>query len=422
MGKKALVLCHALSAFILGLGSWVPQVAGADKVSYALAGQCDGFPRLRLTTAPGFCVGLLADGFSFPRGIVQLKTGDLLLIDMGGWEPSRGSIWLLQKVPDRQHYTRKKVLAGLDRPHGVALGPDGLPYVGVASGVFRFDPYATSVEASKADIIGARSGVPGLPGNGKHPLLALVFDPHGDLFVSLGAASDNCETATGGLPDPTQPCAEAEGTQARGVIRKYRMAWPEGRVQSWTTYAFGLRNALALAVHPHSHRLLQGENARDTIHRRIPGMTNDEELPHDELNVIEEGRHYGWPYCYDAGRPSPEFPRTDCGRYQSPVFLLPPHAAPLGMTYYFASLFPPAFAGQLIVGYHGYRKYGHRLVMVPVDASGLPTGQPPVDLITRWVQPLGAPVDVKVAADGAILITEDRNKTVLRLFFEGTRQ
>jgi glucose/arabinose dehydrogenase len=92
------------------------------------------------------------------------------------------------------------------------------------------------------------------------------------------------------------------------------------------------------------------------------------------------------------------------------------------MTYYFASLFPPTFAGQLIVGYHGYRKYGHRLVMVPVDASGLPTGQPPVDLITRWVQPMGAPVDVKVAADGAILITEDRNKTVLRLFFEGTRQ
>jgi glucose/arabinose dehydrogenase len=170
-----------------------------------------------------------------------------------------------------------------------------LPYVGFASGVFRFDPYATSVAASKVDIIGTRAGVPGLPGDGKHPLLALVFDHHGDLFVSLGAASDNCETATGALPDPTQPCTEAEGAQARGVIRKYLMAWPEGRVHSWTTYAFGLRNALALAVHPHSHRLLQGDNARDTIHRRIPGMANDEELPHDELNALRRDTTMGGP-------------------------------------------------------------------------------------------------------------------------------
>jgi glucose/arabinose dehydrogenase len=118
------------------------------------------------------------------------------------------------------------------------------------------------------------------------------------------------------------------------------------------------------------------------------------------------------------GIPSPEFPHTDCTHYQKPFLLLPPHAAPLGMTYYFGTLFPKAFEGVLLIGYHGYRKYGHRLVMVPTDAYGLPTGAPPMDLIGNWVKPMGAPVDVKVADDGAVLITEDRNKTVLRLFFD----
>jgi glucose/arabinose dehydrogenase len=80
-------------------------------------------------------------------------------------------------------------------------------------------------------------------------------------------------------------------------------------------------------------------------------------------------------------------------------------------------MFPKTLSGALLVGYHGYRKHGHRLVAFPTDASGMPTGQASVELIGNWRQPLGAPVDVKVAPDGAVVLTEDRNKTVLRVFF-----
>jgi glucose/arabinose dehydrogenase len=45
-----------------------------------------------------------------------------------------------------------------------------------------------------------------------------------------------------------------------------------------------------------------------------------------------------------------------------------------------------------------------------------------VELISGWnatppptAQPMGAPVDVRIAADGSILVTEDRNGTVPRL-------
>jgi glucose/arabinose dehydrogenase len=75
-------------------------------------------------------------------------------------------------------------------------------------------------------------------------------------------------------------------------------------------------------------------------------------------------------------------------------------------------------AGALIIAYHGYRKHGHRIVAFPADARGMPTGDS-LDVVYGWdrqkSQPMGAPVDIKQAADGAFYITEDRNGTLLRL-------
>ena len=59
---------------------------------YAAAGSCDGLPKISVTTAPGVCVGLLASGFKFPRGILPLDNGDVMIVDMGGWLAKRGSL------------------------------------------------------------------------------------------------------------------------------------------------------------------------------------------------------------------------------------------------------------------------------------------------------------------------------------------
>lgn len=382
------------------------------------AGTCGNFKRLAVTTPAGFCAAVLANGFKFPRGIQPLPGGALVVVDMRSWEPKQGRVWLLKPGAAGQ-YEHVLLLKGLDRPNGIVAGPDGLLYLGLVGRIVRFD--VNNPETTLTDVIGGKSGVAPLPGLGRHLLTTMRFDARGDLYVNVGSASDHCETADGKAPLAGKPCAEAEGPNALGAIRKYTMQWPAATVKGWEVYASGLRNSMALAVHPVSGALWQADNARDFIQAAMPGLANDNDLPHDELNLVQRGVHYGWPYCYDANRASPEYPGADCKPYRAPTRLLPAHAAPLGMTFYTGSRFPALYTNSLIVGYHGYRAHGHRLVALLPDAKGAPLGKS-VDLIKGWGskpgQGMGAPVDVKQGPDGNIYLVEDRTGRVVRLQYE----
>ncbi len=416
----------------------VDEVAGDD--AYTLEGTCDGLPRLKtLKTPPGVCVGLVANGFTYARGIAELPSGDLVLAEMGGWAQDRGSVWLLRRLADKS-YSRTRIAKLIDKPSGVAVGPDGLPYIGTPKGIFRFDPYEQTVDPiprtgkfrASPDYKQPRFKVVinDLPGTGRHPLSKFVFDKRDPwtIYANVGSVSDVCEQGAGARPPAGYPlpCPEADGANPHGVIRKYVLAGPERVATGHTVIAKGLRNSMALAVHPVSNALIQAENSRDSINKHQASLTDSEgDLPHEELNVIVPGAHHGWPYCYDNGAPNPEYRgRVDCSRYTNPALLLPGHASPLGMTYYTGTMFPAAYRNNLIVAYHGYRANGHRLVVVPVDANGIPGSGEPLDIIRGWEksadgrEPLGSPVDVLAAKDGSLYVTEDKNGTVLRVFFD----
>ena len=105
--------------------------------------------------------------------------------------------------------------------------------------------------------------------------------------------------------------------------------------------------------------------------------------------------------------------------------------------------------GKLVVGLHGYRPTGSRIIFYDVDDKGFPKISPPpvryhvscaaepsrafqtgqkaevaaapfTELVTEWhkvngIRPQGAPVGMTVASDGAIWLVEDHNKTVIRI-------
>jgi len=369
---------------------------------YPLSGTCDGLRKVALQTAPGTCIGLVAAGLKFPRGVLPLKNGTVLVAEMMGWGTKNGRITAL--TPDgKGGYARKQVLKGLKQPHGLALGPDGKVYVGVVGGVKRFDP--GSPGKTVEDVIGGESAVKGPPGDGRHPLVNMIFTQRKTLLVNVGSVSNNCERANGDLPQPDQICPETRAPAGHGLVREYEFDWKTGQAKGWIVYAEGLRNSLALVEFPESGVVLQGENSRDSIDDLMPELENDNDLPPDEINVLTAGARYGWPYCYGANIPSPEYPGWDCAGYHPPFIALPAHAAPLGMAYWDQGL---------VVGYHGYRDTGHRIVWFPIDADGKPRNEPK-ELVFGWVDPDGAPTDLKSGSDGALYVTEDRNGTVLRL-------
>jgi glucose/arabinose dehydrogenase len=434
--RIALVLGLALGS-VLGLGAAPLAAQAAPRVGYKVEGTCDGWPRLPIDTAAGMCAGLVlgpvpgafADRqLRLPRTLVQLDGQTWLVADLADWTRPRGVIWKLTAAPG-QTVQLQPLLTGLSLPHGLAIGPDGLAYVGEMSRIFRFDPRAPDPAATVQDVI------TGLPDNklhdNRHPLSQFVFAADGALLVNVGAPSDQCLDANGGRVG-TDRCDQSDGQEATAGIRRYARLGPGRWDARFTMLARGLRNSVALAVHP-SGTVLQAENSYDF---------DDRWSPFEEVNRIEAGRHYGWPYCQDLTTPTPGWAGAmDCASaaHTPPAALLPPHVAPLAMTWYQAAMFP-GLKGKLLMSWHGYRSTGGRLVAFAVDAQGVPltrskatyptypSGSRPFGagpaaqaqvLTPGWgraegVRPQGTPVGITVAADGAIWVADDKNASIIR--------
>jgi len=390
---------------VLALPCLAAAPAGAAG-AYRTSGDCDGFPKVSLRTPPGLCVGLVAAKLGFARGVAVIGD-DIYVADMGSWEKGRGR---LLRLPDRGRGAPQVLLTKLDRPNAAVATPDGRLLLGLAGRVVSIDPKADKPASTMRDV------VTGLPNDGRHPLSALALAPDGALFVNVGSATDHCEHDDDSAPDPAKPCPETEGTPPRGSVLRLAPDALPADARKLAPFARGLRNSMALWVLPNGTPLAL-VNARDAIDQADLKLS-DEALPHDFYAVLREGADYGWPYCYDAQRPSPEYPHHDCGRVEVPTLLLPPHAAPLGMLVYRGSALP-GLDGRVLMTYHGYRDTGHRIVTLGIDDQGVPQDELR-PLVWGWdaakgVRPQGAPLGLAEMADGSVLITEDHNGTLLRL-------
>jgi glucose/arabinose dehydrogenase len=435
--RQAYWVSAALSMLLAPLaaeaGAPQPYVTGADS--------CGGFPRVAIEMAPGYCAGLVwapspgefhRRAMRTPRMLLELPgTNGWLITDLGAWTDKLGKILLLK--PGAGGAQVSEILTGLALPHTMAYGPDGNIYVAEMNRIFRLD-----VEKRAATTV-----LDGLPGNrlhiGRHPLSHFIFDANGDFLVNVGADTDQCTDASGNRPAAT--CPEVEGEDARAVIRRYAYLGAGRWNAKPSIVARGLRNSLVLVRHP-SGTILQGENSYD--------FAPTADRPYDEINVIRQGAFYGWPYCYDLDQSTPAWAGTgamDCGSsaHARPILLLPPHSAPLGALYYEGAMFP-GLRGKLLMSWHGYRPTGSRIVAFDVDGAGIPLVKPharyseygpsgvltkaytgpaaePLVLTPGWdlksgSRPVGAPVALTIARDGAIWVADDRNAAILRIAAE----
>ncbi|AEK61562.1 glucose dehydrogenase [Collimonas fungivorans Ter331] len=376
--------------------------------TYLTSGTCDGLPRLDLKVAKGMCMGLVAEHLGFVRGVAAIGQ-DIYVLDMGGWASNRGSLLRLNL---KQGGKPEVLLSKLNMPNAIIATPDKRLLVSMQGRIVHIDPAAKDIAASMRDV------VTNLPGTGRHPLAAMVLGADSSLYINVGSATDNCEIKPDQPGKAVFPCPEIGETPPRASVLHAKLPANGAALDARTipVHARGLRNSMALALSPNG-TLIAATNSRDNI-TVADAKLSDAELPHDTLSWLVAGADYGWPYCFDKLRTSPEYPGFDCSKKTAPGRLLPPHAAPLGMLIYSGKTMP-ALAGRLVIGYHGYRAAGHRLVSLALDANYQPVGEPK-DLVSGWnflagKHPMGAPVGLATLDDGSVVITEDRNGALVRL-------
>jgi glucose/arabinose dehydrogenase len=153
----------------------------------------------------------------------------------------------------------------------------------------------------------------------------------------------------------------------------------------------------------------------------------------EELNRVEEGQNYGWPYIYENGKYNPGNQPDEmsyeeyAAKAADPVLLYPEaHAAALGMLFYTGNQFPAAYQGDAFIALHGSwnrsEPVGYKVVRLRYTKEGQP--QQFEDFLTGFLTEggkvhFGRPVGLAVYTDGSLLVTDDSNGVVYRVSYGG---
>jgi glucose/arabinose dehydrogenase len=342
----------------------------------------------RLRLPPGFAIDVFARNLGYARFLAVDPRGTLLVS-----VPRAGRILAL---PDDDGDGRADravtVIQGLELPHGLAFH-EGLLYIAETGRVVRvrYDA-ATRRAVGTPEVV-----VPDLPPRGGHWTRTLAFGPDRRLYVSIGSSCNDCE----------------ERDRRRASVMRYNADGSEE-----AHLATGLRNAVGLAFRPGSDELWATVNGRDWL---------GDDRPAEYITRVEDGGFYGWPYCHwdldgrlvpdpDLGSPA------RCARVARPSLLYQAHTAPLGLAFYTGAQFPAEYRGNLFVALHGSwnrtTPTGYKVIRVRFD-GGAPRAE---DFATGWLEGReahGRPVDLAVARDGSLFLSDDAQGVVYRITYRG---
>ncbi|MBD3246148.1 MAG: sorbosone dehydrogenase family protein [Candidatus Omnitrophica bacterium] len=274
-------------------------------------------------------------------------------------------------------------------PNGVAVR-DGDLYVAEVHRVIKFPQIGKRLKNPPApEVVNAS-----FPRETHHGWKFIQFGPDGKLYVPLGA--------------PCNVCVRQDERFA-SILRMD----PDG--SALEVFARGIRNTVGFDWHPQTGVLWFTDNGRDWL---------GDDRPPDELNrAPEKGLHFGFPFCHGKSVADPYYGDIrSCEQFTPPVLELGPHVAALGMRFYTGEMFPEKYRYKIFIAEHGSWNrtvpIGYRVMAADPEKRG--SGALEV-FAQGWLQngkAWGRPVDVAVAADGALLISDDHSGTVYRVTYE----
>ncbi|MBI3952380.1 MAG: PQQ-dependent sugar dehydrogenase [Candidatus Doudnabacteria bacterium] len=331
----------------------------------------------------------LPDGFSISIFAKDLPGARVLAFDplnnMWVARTKDGAVALLE-IQDGTVRNQNDIFRNLRNPHGLAFDNFAL-YIAEEHRV-------SSVAAYSEDSLRKIADLPSEGGG--HFTRTLGLGPDGKLYVSIGSSCNVCN----------------EGNPRRAAI--YSMS-PDG--SDFNLFAKGLRNTVFFTWDKDG-RMWGADMGRDLL---------GDDVPPDEINILEQGKDYGWPICYgksihDSNFDKNQYIRDPCSDKASSFIDLQAHSAPLGLAFIPKGFGPADWENDLIVAYHGSwnrsEPTGYKLVRIKLDGRGNYEGTE--DFVTGWLQgnnSLGRPVDV-IFKGQDMFVSDDKAGVIYKVTYE----
>lgn len=397
--------------------SLLPTATPTSLVSLAVPAADEASQRLQVPA--GFAIRIFFSGLKDPRLMDVGEDGNLYVAERGA-----GAVIRLPDADgDGLADERQVVASGLNSPHSVEWYQDSL-IVAENDEVIRLTD-----QNGDGDMLDDGEKVvitDNIPTGGGHSSRTAHVGPDGKLYTVAGSSSNNNPES-----DPRRAAISrfnldgsvpADNPFVSDIDDRRQVVWAEG-----------LRNSVDFLFLPDG-RLWADHNGSDGLGDDIP--------PEEIVIQIEQGKHYGWPYCYTPtlGQTPPGTQEvrdervdlsdsfTDCAEATPALFTDLAHQAPLGMVYYDADTFPEGFRNNLFVAYHGSwnstapRDCKVEMIVIqdgqPVESQSFVTGFRNSDSETcgnAW----GRPAGVTVSPNGELFISDDENGNIYRLVYVG---
>lgn len=382
---SALVLVAALAAFVL----WGPIPVSDKRVmlDFMLGRGIDPPSSTtvaeRLAAPAGMRVQVYSADVPLARVMLFTPDGDLIVS-----RTRAGVVSLLERDRNADGIAdgHRVLFDNLDGPHGLALH-DGWLYVAERTSIsrVRFDS-ATGMPSGAFERI-----LTGLTTDGFHQTKTIGIGPDGWLYLAHGSSCNAC----------------VEKDPRRATVMRLR---PDG--SGAEIYATGLRNSVGFDWAPWDGALYATDNGRDLL---------GDDFPPDELNRIEQGRFYGWPYVNGFGVADPDLGGEYAGDPvpTHPVHGFRPHNAPLGIHFLRAAKLPAGYERTALVALHGSWNRstpdGYKVVALRWRDDGTIEES---DFLSGFLNEdgiIGRPAFVTEGPDGAIYVSDDYAGVVYRV-------
>lgn len=308
---------------------------------------------------------------------------------------SRGSVVALPDVDGNGQADESiEIIGELKGPHGLAFSCSNDPadcrlFIAEEDAVREYSYDASNYRAVLQKTVAL------LPSGGGHLTRSLWLHPNAkDLLISIGSSCNVCN--------------ERDARRASVLV----LDLASGEVR---TYATGLRNTVFMATHPITGDVWGSDMGRDNL---------GDDLPPDEINILQEGGWYGWPWFYGKNVEDYTFSpnaRPSYAQEAIPSHIdIPAHSAALGLAFIPEEGWPEEYRNDLFVAYHGSwnrsQPTGYKVVRIELTSQGEYVKT--VDFMTGFYKngsALGRPVSILAELGGTVYVSDDRAGAIYRI-------